>query len=213
MSSIDPIHELLEKSSAAHTHICPRQVLGVRMGLAGGRSLGLGLPVKKKELLVIAETDGCFVDGISAATGAVVGHRTLRIEDYGKIAATFVDPDSGYAVRISPGADIRQRASVYAPGEKRHYFAQLHGYQRMPEHELLNIQEVRLMTPVKEIISQPGIRTTCCACGEEIINEREVRSQGQVFCRACYGPAYYEPVSLGLPLAFWSRTPQDAGRF
>jgi formylmethanofuran dehydrogenase subunit E len=212
MSPIDSIHELLEKSSAAHTHICPRQVLGVRMGLAGGKSLGLELPIAKKELLVIAETDGCFVDGISAATGAAVGHRTLRIEDYGKIAATFIDPRSGYAVRISPGDDIRRRALLYAPGEERQYFAQLLGYQVMPEQELLNIQEVRLMLPVKEIISRPGVRAICSACGEEIINEREVCSQGQVFCRACYGSAYYEPVGLGVPLAFLVRASQDVGR-
>ena len=35
--------ELLQKSASYHDHLCPRQVLGVRMGLAGGRRLGLEL--------------------------------------------------------------------------------------------------------------------------------------------------------------------------
>jgi formylmethanofuran dehydrogenase subunit E len=42
-------------------------------------------------LLTILETDGCAADGVSAATGCWVGRRTLRVEDFGKVAATFVD--------------------------------------------------------------------------------------------------------------------------
>ena len=40
--------------------------------------------------LIIVETDGCFVDGIEVSTGVTVGHRSLRVVDLGKIAATFV---------------------------------------------------------------------------------------------------------------------------
>ncbi|MEW6402974.1 MAG: formylmethanofuran dehydrogenase subunit E family protein [Chloroflexota bacterium] len=71
---------LLEKSLQDHDHPCPRQILGVRIGLAGMKTLGLHEPPAKKQLLVIAETDGCFVDGVIAATHCTVGHRTLRSE-------------------------------------------------------------------------------------------------------------------------------------
>jgi formylmethanofuran dehydrogenase subunit E len=63
----------------------------VRLELAGFTALGFDSPPDKKRLLVITETDGCFADGLSAATNCTVGHRTLRVEDYGKTAATFVD--------------------------------------------------------------------------------------------------------------------------
>ncbi len=187
---------ILEKSSSRHRHLCPRQVLGARMGLAGAAALGVDVPQRNKRLLVIVETDGCFADGVAAATGCEMGHRTLRLADYGKIAATFVDVKTGTAVRIFPRSDVRQRAREYAPEERKHYFAQLVGYQRMPEAELLEIRPVTLTTPASEIVSRAGVRVNCALCGEEIINEREIVRDGMVLCRACAGPAYYEEVAL-----------------
>ena len=185
------IQGLLTQSAARHKHLCPRQVLGVRFGLAGGAALGLDVPRTDKRLLVIVETDGCFADGVEVATGASMGHRTLRLADYGKIAAVFVDVKTEQAVRVAPRLDVRQRAHQYAPDERRHYFAQLEGYQRMPDCELLTIQPVALTTPVSTIVSRPIIRTNCAQCGEEIINEREVHQDGRTLCRHCAGDAYY----------------------
>lgn len=82
---------ILRESVKQHKHLCPRQVLGARMSLLAEDVLGLQLPRTDKRLLVIAETDGCTVDGIIAATGCHVGGRTLRILDFGKVAATFID--------------------------------------------------------------------------------------------------------------------------
>lgn len=193
---------LLEISSRDHSHICPRQVLGVRIGLAGLAALGFDSPPGKHRLLVIAETDGCFVDGLAAAAQCSVGHRTLRIEDYGKIAATFVDTQTENAVRIAPRLDIRERARIYAPDENKKYFAQLQAYQLMPDEELLSIQKVHLTTRVQAILSRPGIRTNCAFCGEEIINEREITHMGITYCRGCAGQAYYQidvqPASVGI---------------
>jgi len=190
------MHELqtiLEISTARHSHLCPRQILGARIGLAGGAALGLELPRTDKRLLIILETDGCFADGVEVATGCTVGHRTLRVEDYGKIAATFVDVKSGAAVRIAPRLDVRERAYAYAPTEPRHYFAQLQAYQIMPDSELLTIEPVTLTTPIAEIVSRPGVRVNCAHCGEEIINEREVKVGERALCRACAGQRYYWP--------------------
>lgn len=185
------IGHILEASAACHHHLCPRQVLGVRIGLAGAAGLGLPLPRLDKRLLVIVESDGCFVDGISAATGCTVGHRTLRVEDYGKIAATFVDVVTEQALRLAPRLDVRLRAWAYTPDEGRHYFAQLQAYQVMPDEELLAVQEVRLTTPVSALVGRPGVRVNCAACGEEIINQREIDLGGTPLCRACAGEAYY----------------------
>ncbi len=185
------IQALLQLSAARHSHLCPRQVLGVRIGLAGAAALGLDVPRQDKRLLVILETDGCFADGVEVATGATVGHRTLRVEDLGKIAATFIDVKTGRAVRVAPRLDVRQRALAYAPEERRHYFAQLKAYQIMPDEEMLMLQDVELITPVEAIVSRPVIRTNCQICGEEIINEREVHQDGLVLCRTCAGDGYY----------------------
>jgi len=182
---------LLEKSAARHKHLCPRQVLGVRIGLAGAAALELTVPRNDKRLLVITETDGCYADGVEVATGATIGHRTLRVADYGKVATTFVDVKLGTAVRVAPCLDVRQRARFYAPEEQRHYFAQLKGYQVMPDDELLTVEAVHLTTPIEDLISRPGVRVNCGICGEEIINEREVWRHDMPLCQACAGPAYY----------------------
>lgn len=198
------IQPLLEKSMQDHDHLCPRQILGVRIGLAGMKALGFSKPPQKKQLLIIVETDGCFVDGVIAATECTVGHRTLRVEDYGKVAATFVDIQSGQAVRIAPALNIREKASARISEEHRHYFAQMQAYQTMPDEEMFTIQEVSLTTPVDEIVSKPGLRVNCDQCGEEIMNEREIHRKEKTLCRACANEGYYhsnEFLVLNIPQA------------
>lgn len=191
------LQPLLEKSSRDHSHLCPRQILGVRMGLVGMSALGFDAPPEKKRLLIIAETDGCFVDGLSAATNCTVGHRTLRVEDYGKAAATFVNTQTGRALRVAPALDIREKAYAYTPDETRHYFAQMTAYQVMPDDEMFIVAEVTLTTPIEAIVSRPGVRVNCDVCGEEIMNEREIQQDGLTLCRSCAGSSYYHlPVSI-----------------
>ena len=185
---------LLDKSMQDHDHLCPRQILGVRIGLAGMKALGFSEPPNKKQLIVISETDGCFVDGVIAATDCTVGHRTLRVEDYGKVAVTFVDTKTGRAVRVAPRLDIRECASAFVPEEPRHCFAQMQAYQSMSDNEMFNVQEETLNTPIEQIISRPGVRVNCDVCGEEIMNEREFVHEGMLLCRTCVGSGYYQSV-------------------
>jgi formylmethanofuran dehydrogenase subunit E len=182
---------LLQASAVRHDHLCPRQVLGVRMGLAGLGAIGREPPVNKTTALILVETDGCFVDGIEVSTGVTVGHRSLRVVDLGKIAATFVDIATGRAVRLAPRAGIRAMATTYATDIADRYGAQLRGYSVMPEEELFEFQVVLLDPPLGVLLSRPEARTECSKCGEEIINEREVVRAGAVLCRTCAGLGYY----------------------
>jgi formylmethanofuran dehydrogenase subunit E len=185
------LQSLLEISSRDHDHLCPRQILGVRMGLFGTAILGLEPQPPGKRLLVILETDGCFADGIIAATGCTVGHRTLRIEDYGKVAATFVEVKTGRSMRVVPHLDVRQRAAVCLPDIPSHYLAQMEAYKILLETELFVYSEVQLNMPIDQIISRPGVYVECAVCGEEIINEREIQRNGRILCRTCAQGAYY----------------------
>lgn len=186
------LQALLQASAARHKHLCPRQVLGVRMGLYAAELFDLTLPQTDKRLFTIVEADGCFADGVSVATGCTLGHRTLRLADFGKVAATFVDTQTGQAVRVAPRPGIRQDAWQYAPAARNKWQAQLEGYQRMPSGELFVARPVLLTLSLERLISRPGLRTTCEQCGEEIINEREVIVEDRVLCQACAGQGYYQ---------------------
>ncbi len=195
------LKELLGTTTAMHRHLCPRQVLGVRIGLYAGELLGLTLPQADKRLYTIVETDGCAADGIAVAVNCWVGRRTMRIEDYGKVAATFVDTQTGVTLRIVPRPTVRSAARAYAAEAGSKWEAQLVGYQLMSVDELFDVREVVLRTPIEQIISRPGRKAPCAACGEEIMNEREVVRGGVALCRACAGAGYYDVVaSFALPL-------------
>jgi formylmethanofuran dehydrogenase subunit E len=188
---MNPLEELLAQSATHHHRLCPRQVLGVRIGVLAGLALEIPLPQTNKRLLAIAETDGCMVDGLSAATGCYAGRRTLRIEDYGKIAATFVDTLTEQAIRVAPRRNIRELAWEYAPSARNRWEAQLIGYQHIPDELLLDWQRVELTVSVKRVIGQAGKRVVCERCGEEVINQREILRQGAVLCKSCAEESYF----------------------
>ena len=184
----------LKTVAALHRHLCPRQVLGVRMGNLAGQWLQLELPQPGKRLIAIVETDGCFADGVSVATNCWLGHRTLRLEDYGKVAATFLDTQTGTAVRLAAKASARALAREHAPEARNRWEGMLFGYQRLPVEELFTVQPVRLRQTVGQIVSRAGARAACDVCGEEILNEREIKTGGATLCRACASTAYYTPL-------------------
>jgi formylmethanofuran dehydrogenase subunit E len=185
------LHELLQRSAASHKHLCPRQVLGVRMGCYAASLLGFDPLRVEKRLLVIVETDGCFATGVCAATGVSIGSRNLRIEDYGKVAATFTDTLLRRSLRLVSATGVRALAAECAPAALNAWEAMLQAYQMISDELLFYCQPVVLNQSIEAIFSRPGIRTVCGVCGEEIINEREVQREGQVLCRACAGEAYY----------------------
>jgi len=187
----DNLTFLLEQSAALHRHLCPRQVLGVRMGMLAGKLLGLELPQPKKRLLSIVETDGCFADGVSVATNCWVGRRTLRVVDFGKTAVTFVDTQTETAVRLFPLPTVRELAPDFAPEARNRWESYLLGYQRMPDDLLFGSQSVVLTQSIQAIVSRAGVRVNCEVCGEEILNEREVVREGAVLCQSCAGNGYY----------------------
>jgi formylmethanofuran dehydrogenase subunit E len=189
--TIMSLQTFLDQASALHDHLCPRQVLGIRIGMYAAELLGLELPQSDKRLYTFVETDGCFADGVTVATGCSLGHRTLRLMDYGKVAVTFVDTQTGQAVRIWPNPAARQGAISCMPNAPSRWHAQLEAYQTMLTADLLCAADVQLNLSMQALISRPGIRATCANCGEEILNERETLVNGYTLCRSCADGGYY----------------------
>ena len=149
------LDEILIDSAKRHKHLCPRQVLGACMGLFAVELLGIELPRNDKRLLVISETDGCVVDGLIAATNCRVGSRTLRIMDFGKVAATFADIYTEETIRIIPRKEARSLAVKHVPDARNNWEAMQLGYRLMSASDLFIVQHVELDKPLAQIVSRP----------------------------------------------------------
>lgn len=183
--------DLLGEAVATHGHLCPGQVLGVRMAMAGCRELGFESPrTAGKRLVVLVEIDRCATDAIQALTGVSLGKRTLKHVDYGKMAATFVDTATGEAIRVVARDDARVRATEWAPDETDARRAQIAAYRVMPESVLLRLEPV---TVHPGWLDRKRVRISCEACGEGVNYERGVTVGGRTLCRPCSGDAYYTP--------------------
>lgn len=192
MIALADLNDLLAITEAQHKHLCPRQVLGVRMGMYAAGLLDIALPQSDKRVVTFVETDGCFADGVSAATGCTLGHRTLHHIDHGKTAAVFVDTRTDFAVRIHPAPDVRKLAACCQPDAQSRWHAQLQAYQSLPNTDLFVAREVLLTVSIRALVSRPGVRVNCDHCGEEITNEREVTTGGLTLCRSCAGDSYFQ---------------------
>jgi formylmethanofuran dehydrogenase subunit E len=187
----EAMRRIVQQLAPLHARLCPRQVLGARIGLLGGALLGLELPSWDKRLLTIVETNGRFVDGVIVATGCRVGRRTLHVVDHGKVAAVFVDVHTGQAVRVWPRPGARHSASSYAPTAPDPWRAQLDAYQRMPTSELLATGSVELIAPLQALLGRAGVHVECASCSEEVMNDRQVHVGDRVLCRSCVGERYW----------------------
>jgi formylmethanofuran dehydrogenase subunit E len=181
--------ELLAEAVRFHGDVCPGQVLGVRMAIAGCREIGVADPRGAgKALVVIVEIDRCPTDAIQALTGVSLGKRTLRYVDFGKTAATFVNRDTGVSVRVAALDTARDVARRLVPGALDPRRAQIVAYRDMAEARLIRIESI-VVSP--EWLDRPRVRVACDRCGEGITYEREVRMGSRVLCRACAGDRYY----------------------
>src|SRR5213592_311594 len=97
------LSEYLVDAEQAHGHLCAGQVLGVRMAMLGMEKLGIEDPrgADRKRVVTFVEIDRCATDAIGVVTGCRLGKRALKFRDWGKMAATFVDVQSGRAIRIA----------------------------------------------------------------------------------------------------------------
>ena len=105
------LEEYLTLAAQHHGHMCPGQVLGVRMAMLGLRELGINDPARhQKRLLTFVEIDRCATDAVSLVTGCSLGRRSLKYLDYGKVAATFLDLETRCAIRVIARDDSRVKA-------------------------------------------------------------------------------------------------------
>ncbi len=195
------LNDYLADATRAHGHLCAGQVLGVRLAMHGLRQLGIDDPQGKdrKRLVTFVEIDRCATDAVAIVTGCRLGKRSLKFRDFGKVAATFVDLETGRAVRVAARASARQLAGSTFPEISDKDRQQMAAYRAMADADLFDSQWVRVELPPEEFPGYKGERAMCEECGEGINFGRQVRRGGRVLCRACAGERYYTVVSESEP--------------
>ena len=198
---------LLESSAAAHGHLCSGQVVGVRMAMLGCRLIGIDEPTRHdqiKKLIVYVEMDRCAGDAVAHVTGVKLGRRSLKFMDYGIMAATFLNLESGKAFRVLSTEEARDLAAVYAPEIEGKSARQREAYKRMPDSVLFRVQQVRVALNEFDLPGPTRRKVACTRCGQMVRDGREVISGEQLLCRPCANGAYFSnPKEVTWPDMNW----------
>lgn len=190
----DRLNELLEECGRAHGHICPGQILGVRMALLGCQLVGINDPrgSERKKLMVWVEIDRCMADAVGVAAGVSLGRRTLKYADYGKVAASFLNITSGNAVRVIALDSARELADARFPEIANKKERQMRAYSSAGNDELFKVENVKVFFEQKDMPGRPIYRAVCVKCGEGINDGRDIKGAGgETLCRNCFSGGYY----------------------
>lgn len=190
MKSLD---QYLEDAAKAHGHLCAGQVLGVRMAMFGLHLLGIEDPqgADRKRTVTFVEIDRCATDAVSLVANCRLGKRALKFRDWGKMAATFVDLQSGKAVRIAARESSKALARQMHPELENKNRQQMLAYREMSDDELFSHEWVQVELPEHDFPGYKGERVVCAECGEGIAFKREIVRDGRTLCRGCAGERYY----------------------
>ncbi len=194
---MEEFETLLEGSAKAHGHLCPGQVIGVRMAMLGCNLIGLDNPAilpQIKKIIVYIEMDRCATDAISFVTGVKLGRRSLKFIDNGIMAATFVNLEAKKSFRIVSTEESRDLAQVYAPEISDKVQQQLEAYKRMSTDDLFIVEEVYVDVPVCDMPGPTRFKAVCAKCNTVVRDKREVLKNDEILCRPCAFGSYYQPV-------------------
>lgn len=175
---------LVDQAGKFHGEICHGIALGTRMTMSGLRRIGISDPkgADRKKLMVFVEIDRCATDAIMALTGCRPGKRTMKIRDYGKMAATFINLESGKSVRVVTRSN-RNMPEGDPVGEPYH--------NELLEEEMFLIREVEVQLLPEDMPGKPLRKVICSSCGETVLDGREIEHQGKSLCRPCFAQSDY----------------------
>lgn len=197
MTIMQDFETLLNGSAEAHGHLCPGQVIGVRMAMLGCELIGLDDPQhlpQIKKIIVYVEIDRCATDAITYVTGVKLGRRSLKFVDNGIMAATFVNLETKTAFRIRSKEKARELAVQYSPGIKNKHLQQLEAYKVMPLEELFEVEEVKAEVPFNDMPGPTQFKAVCQQCKIVVRDKKEVYKNGMILCRPCAFGTYYRPL-------------------
>lgn len=181
-----------------HGHVCPGSAIGYHAAEIAVKELSSSRS-EDEEFLAIVENDSCSVDAIQVVTGCTFGKGNLIFKDHGKQVFTFVNRNTGDALRVSLNKDIneidpeftklRKEAFAESAGkeEKIEFEKRKNEFSQkildLPDNELFKIEHVKIDIP-EEARMFPSVK--CAKCGEMVAEHRARVENGNFVCIPCF---------------------------
>ena len=181
----------LREAEAFHSHLCGGIVIGVRMALLGMKEIAIRDPKgeDRKKIMVFVEIDRCATDAITSVTGCRPGKRTMKIKDYGKMAATFLNLETGKAVRISAKSRKNSGPEMGSPEEVARIL------KKTPDEELFLVYRGEVPLEAGDMPGMPVRSVSCARCDESVMDMRDITRNGETLCHPCAeGQNYFIPL-------------------
>lgn len=166
------IREYYKQAGAFHGHWCPGLAIGVRAACEAGQALGTQMADRHNHIQCLAESTACWLDGIQFVLGSTLGNGALKIDDTGKSAFSFYNPETGESLR--------------------YYLLELP--RERPREELI---DYILSAPLDSIFRTGPVRRPfpprsgkapeilCPRCGEKFRADKAHYLEGQALCPHC----------------------------
>ncbi|QGY38956.1 formylmethanofuran dehydrogenase [Pseudodesulfovibrio cashew] len=188
---------LISETISFHGHVCPGLSIGIRASELAMRDVG---DPREISMVAVSETDMCGVDAIQFLTGCTFGKGNFIHRDYGKMAFSFYDRDSGKGIRAvlnTKGRDslfpeysalVNKEAAGKATDEDRQELARIR-IELQKRILAMDLDALFDVTPVDKGLPRPArvLESLVCAkCGESVMESRTRRLGGETLCIPCF---------------------------
>ncbi|WP_419786231.1 FmdE family protein [Pseudodesulfovibrio sp.] len=188
--------DIINSTIAYHGHICPGLSIGIRAAELGMREVGDPATI---QMVAVSETDMCGVDAIQFITGCTLGKGNFIHRDYGKMAFSFFNRETGKGIRavLTPNRstlfrEFRELTSKEAKGQLDEQGKQTVQELRprlQKEIMQLELEDLFDVAPLETGLPRPPQvleSLVCTNCGEATMESRTRRMGGKTYCIPCF---------------------------
>ncbi len=178
----------LNRAVSFHGHLCLGQVLGVHLAERGIEIIRTTDP---NEIIVYVENDRCIADAIQIITGTRLGRRSMKLVNYGKMAATFINTRTGDAYRVWVSGKVNEmigEINIDLHEREKQYTTILEA----DSDDIVSVQRVSVNIPPWEMPGKPQRTVICLRCKEKVMDGKDVLNDEGSLCLACAGEPYYQ---------------------
>jgi len=189
--------ELIDDTISFHGHSCPGLAIGIRAAELALRELG---DPQDSSMVAVSETDMCGVDAIQFITGCTYGKGNFLHRDYGKMAFSFFNSETGKGVRALLRPEVRSGVFADMPKLMK---KDAEGTATQEELDRMNQLRASLLDHVMQLDLDEMFSTTsldnglprpakildslaCEHCGESTMESRTRRFAGETLCIPCF---------------------------